>query len=202
MLARLSAFLVWLLVAASATFWGLRLFVTAPAAPAQTLAVADSAPAGAELDRLLGAAPVEASPSVQVPAASSRFQLTGVMAPRTAGGPGIALLTVDGKMPRAFQVGARVDGEMVLQSVSLRSASIGPAQGAPAIVLELPPLPAPATGVMPPAASGELPAAEPVPPVVAPPSPVAPAAAPVPPRRARGPAVGQGNMQRQSTAVQ
>src|SRR5580765_1216423 len=102
MLARLSAFVIWALVAATAVFWGLRLLVRAPAAPA--------APEGA-----------------------SRFRLLGIVAPIDAQAGGVALIAVDGKMPKAFAVGAPLDGDLVLKSVSLRTASIASGQGGPTI---------------------------------------------------------------------
>lgn len=122
------------------------------------------------------------------------------MAPRQAGGDGIALIAVDGKMPRAYHVGAAVDGELVLQSVNHRSVSIGPAQGAAAVVLELPVLPPPATGTLPPAAAMVPPTAGPAPVIPAAPMPVAPVAPPiVQPQSPMGqpPVAGQGdpNMQ-------
>jgi general secretion pathway protein C len=153
MFSRLSAFVVWSLVAGTIVFWGLRLLVQPRSAPAYAVAIGDSASQRADLSRLLGAAAVVTAGAV-VPAApemASRFKLIGVMAPKVAPpmgdpGPGLALIAVDGKPPRAFSVGAALDGELVLQSVSLRTASIGPAQGATAVKLELPPLPPPATG--------------------------------------------------------
>jgi general secretion pathway protein C len=199
--ARLSAFIIWALVAASAVFWGLRLFVKPPVAPLHTQLASDAGPARVDLTRMLGAPPVQAVPaSVQTPAISSRFQLTGVMAPRQPGGDGIALIAVDGKMPRAYHVGAPIDGELVLQSVNHRSVSIGPSQGAAAVVLELPVLPPPATGTLPPAAAMMPPTAGPAPVMPAAPMPVAPVAppmvqppmeqvdgnAPAAPRRSRG----------------
>ncbi|RQP26410.1 type II secretion system protein N [Piscinibacter terrae] len=177
--ARLSAFIIWALVAASAVFWGLRLFVKPPVAPLHTQLASDAGPARVDLTRMLGAPPVQAPVSVQTPAISSRFQLTGVMAPRQAGGDGIALIAVDGKMPRAYHVGAAVDGELVLQSVNHRSVSIGPAQGAAAVVLELPVLPPPATGTLPPPAAMVPPVAGPAPVIPAAPMPVAPVAPPM-----------------------
>jgi general secretion pathway protein C len=174
MSARLSAFVIWALVAASAVFWSLRLVVRAPGAPAHTVAVGDTAPLRADLTRLFGAPPVAAGPSVQVAAASSRFTLAGVMAPKLPGGPGIALIGVDGKTPRAFRTGSTVDGNQVLQSVSLRSASIGPVGGGPSVVLEVPPLAMAATGTLPPPAPMTPPTSGPVPPVSVPPTPVAP----------------------------
>ena len=166
--ARLSAFVIWALVAASATFWGLRLLVRAPAAPLHAVSVADAPAARGDLTRLLGAPPVLANAAVTAPELSTRFRLTGVMAPKPPGTYGVALIAVDGKQPRAFRVGTRVDGELVLQSVSLRSAAIGPVQGSPAVVLELHPLPAPATGTLAPAPGLAPP---PAPPVAVPPLP-------------------------------
>ena len=152
MLARLSAFAIWALVAATAVFWGLRLLVRAPSAPPYAVAVGDAGAARGDLTRLLGAAPVNVPAAVVAPAESSRFRLLGIMAPKYSSGPigahGVALIAVDGKMAKAYQVGSRLDDDLVLQSVSLRTASIGRGQGAPAITLELPPLAAAATGTL------------------------------------------------------
>ncbi len=161
MLARLSAFVIWAVVAASVVFWGLRLLVRAPTAPAYAVPVGDSAALRGDLSRLLGAAPTAAAGVAIAPEASSRFKLLGIVAPKhAAGANGVALIAVDGKMPRAFEVGARLDGDLVLQAVSLRTASIGAGAGAPAITLELPPPTA--------AATGKLPVGTPVPPIAAP----------------------------------
>ena len=163
MLARLSAFVIWALVAATVVFWGLRLFVRASAAPAYAVAVGDASASRGDLSRLLGAPPVNAPIANAAPAASSRFRLLGIVAPKYAQvdttrlGHGVALIAVDGKMPKAFSVGAHVDGDLVLQSVSLRTVSIAAGQGAPAITLELP-LPAvAATGSLPGAMIGGSP---------------------------------------------
>ena len=154
MLARLCAFVIWALVAATAVFWGLRLLVRAPAAPAYAVAVGESAATRGDLTRLLGAAPVIAPTAAAAPAASSRFRLLGIVAPKYAssqlpGPQGVALIAVDGKMPKAYTVGSRLDGDLVLQSVSLRTVSISSAPGVPGITLELPLLPAAATGALP-----------------------------------------------------
>ena len=177
MLARLSAFVIWALVAATAVFWGLRLWVRAPAAPAYVVAVGDAAAVRGDLTRLLGAAPVTAAPLAITPEASSRFKLYGIVAPKYADAAApashrVALIAVDGKMPKAYAVGARLDGDLVLQSVSLRTVSIGSAPGAAAITLELPPLASAATGTLPlPGNTGGYvpPAAMPVPQYVQPP---------------------------------
>jgi general secretion pathway protein C len=152
MLARLSAFVIWALVAATAVFWGLRLFVTAPAAPSYAVAVGDSNAVRSDLSRLLGSAPVATS-AVAAPVTSSRFRLLGIVAPKYASAAdlpshGVALIAIDGKMPKAFVVGSRVDGDMLLKSVSLRTVSIGGGKDAPAITLELPLPAAAATGTL------------------------------------------------------
>ena len=154
MLARLSAFVIWALVAATAVFWGLRLWTRSAEAPQYTVPVGDVAVARGDLSRLLGATPLAATAAVATPEAASRFRLIGIMAPKSSAasaqpGQGVALIAVDGKPPKAFVVGAALDTNMVLQSVSLRTAAIGPAQGTAALTLELPPLVAAATGTLP-----------------------------------------------------
>jgi len=153
MVARLSAFILWALVAATAVFWGLRLLVTAPAAPAYAVPVGEATAVRGDLARLLGSAPVAVAAATASPEASSRFKLLGIMAPKNTSGTveahGVALIAVDGKMAKAYAVGAHLDNDLVLQSVSLRTASIGSGQGVPAITLELPPLAAAATGKLP-----------------------------------------------------
>jgi general secretion pathway protein C len=152
MLARLSAFVIWALVAATAVFWGLRLFVSAPGAPSYAVAVGDSNAVRSDLSRLLGSAPITAS-AAAAPVTSSRFRLLGIVAPKyesTEDFPshGVALIAIDGKMPKAYVVGSRVDGDMLLKSVSLRTVSIGGSKDAPAITLELPLPTVAATGTL------------------------------------------------------
>jgi general secretion pathway protein C len=154
MFARLSAFVIWSLVAATAVFWALRFTARPLPAPAYAVAVGKSVPIRGDLTRLFGAAPVVAVAVEAAPEASSRFKLVGVMAPRAgearaSAGNGLALIAVDGKPARAFAVGSHLDSDLVLQSVSHRSASLGPARGQRSVLLELPVLPAPATGVLP-----------------------------------------------------
>ena len=154
MLARLSALTLWALVAATAVFWGFRLLVRAPAVPGNAVAVSAGATVSGDLTRLLGAPQVEAEPAAVVSEASSRFKLVGVMAPKATGvevpaSYGVALIAVDGKPAKAFPVGASLDGALVLQSVGMRSASLGPAEGAASVRLELPALPQAATGSLP-----------------------------------------------------
>jgi len=154
MLARLAAFVIWSLVAATAVFWLLRFAARSPVAPPYAVAVGKSAPIRGDLTKLFGAPPVVAVAPEVVPEATSRFKLVGVMAPKRVGaaelpGHGLALIAVDGKPAKAFTVGSRLDTDLVLQSVGHRSAAIGPSQGQRSVLLELPALPAPATGVLP-----------------------------------------------------
>jgi general secretion pathway protein C len=176
MLARLSAFVIWALVAAGLVFWGYRLWAGASSAPAGVQAASLSSGDHGDLSRLLGAAAGSAAPAPV--AKSSRYRLLGVLAPVPSTGAakpstaGVALIAVDGKPARAFVVGSRLDGELVLQSVSRRAASIGPAQGAATVVLELAPPSPPSTGTLPRAlAEGDATRAQPAPAAVPVPAP-------------------------------
>ncbi len=181
MLTRLSAFVIWALVAATVVFWGLRLIVRAPAAPAYVVPVGDASAVRGDLSRVLGAAPAATSAAMPQADVNSRFRLLGIMAPKSSSTAvathGVALIAVDGKMPKAYTVGAPLDGDLVLQSVSLRTASIGIGNGAPALTLELPPLPAAATGKLP---AGGTSGGTPVPAMAAPPPPIQPPLVPQP----------------------
>jgi general secretion pathway protein C len=159
MLARLSAFVIWSLVAASAAFWALRLAASAPQVPPYAVVVGNSVAVRGDLGRLFGAPQRSAAAAQPTPEAPSRFRLIGVMAPRsgamqTEPGGGVALIAVDGKPARPYAVGARLDSDLILQSVGLRTASLGPAQGARSVLLELPALPPPNSGVLPPVGTG------------------------------------------------
>lgn len=130
-------FVLWGLAAASAVYWGMKLGGapgTVPIAPpAPTASPADPA----AVARLLGSRPVAAS-AAPVASLASRFSLLGVVA--EADGGGAALVSVDGKPPKPYRVGAALDEGLVLQSVQARRATIGASmQSAPALTLDLPP---------------------------------------------------------------
>lgn len=151
MAARWLAFVIWAAVSATAAFWGLRLFAPGTPAPAHTLTVATAAAARGDLTRILGVdgMPMAAATSREtVPAEERRYQLLGVAAPRAAADSreAVALIAVDGKPARAYRVGAAVDGDTVVLSVSARNVALGPRGGAATVALELPALPPPATG--------------------------------------------------------
>lgn len=152
-----------------AAAWGLRLFVPARPAPLHTTTVDTAVSPRGDLTRLFG---VEAPPApvAEAPPPDARFKLIGVAAPRAAGhaGEGYAVIAVDGKPARAFRLGGVVDGEIVLQEVRPRGATLGPRHGPPTVALEIPPLPPPATGTAPnavpiaaPRAPGTMPALSP-----------------------------------------
>jgi general secretion pathway protein C len=161
MSARLSAFVIWAAVALSAVFWALRMGAGSPVAPAHTVPVDTLVVPHADLTRLFGAEP---APQQQAaPELSSRFHLLGVVASRGRQAPAVALIAIDGKMPRAFHVGANVDDNLVLQAVQPRGVDIGPA-GQPAQVhLDLPTLPPPSTGTLPPPVNGDVASPAPAP---------------------------------------
>ena len=141
MSARWWSLLVWALAAASAVFWGLKLWAQPQPVPAHASVVQASPPLQGDLTRLLGADPVvAASPAPAAPVADTRLTLVGVVSPRgnNRQNEGLALISVDGKPARTYRVGAVVDGERVLQSVTLRSAALGPRGGAQQVSLSLP----------------------------------------------------------------
>jgi len=127
---------LWALAAASIVFWGLRLMAP-PDAMAPPAIVAPAATADpAAVARMLGAVPSEivAAPT---PDAASRFVLLGVVADTDQ--QGAALIAVDGKPARPFRVGAKIAEGYVLQSVTVRAATLGArADSAPMFTLQLP----------------------------------------------------------------
>lgn len=128
---------LWALAAGAAVFWALRLASPADAVAAAAMMPRPSVTADSDaVARLLGVLP--ASRTAQVaPEAASRFALSGVVADPSK--QGAALISIDGKPPRPFRVGSSVGDNYVLQSVGLRSATIGTqADGPAAFTLQLP----------------------------------------------------------------
>jgi general secretion pathway protein C len=133
----LTTFVVWALVAGSAAYWGLKLSGT----PGGSAAAPGAARANAPVDpvavaRLLGASP---SAATATPAASvaSRFALVGVVA--SSSHQGAALISIDGKPPKPFRVGAAIDEGVMLQSVDARRAVLASGANGPVVAtLELP----------------------------------------------------------------
>ncbi|MBC7700597.1 hypothetical protein [Aquabacterium sp.] len=155
MASRILALLIWAAVAASLAYWGLRWLGQPTAVPANATAVSLDNAARGDMRKLLTSPAAAAPPGQPDPTTASmlaeRIKLLGVVAPRHEGDKGgLALLSIDGKPARAVRAGASVDGDMVLLSVNQRGAEIGPAAGPAAVRLDLPLLPAAATGSLPP----------------------------------------------------
>lgn len=189
MLARFFAFLVWGLLAATLAFWALRLGSRAQTIPTHATPVTAAAKAQGDLTRLFGAAPAASAAGPGAPSVASgnnRFKLLGTFASRAEPERlGWATIAVDGGHPRTYTVGSTLAGtDWVVRSISHRQAVLGPEGGGNGVTLDLPALPAAATGTLPAGAlavgaqPGPLsPAARQTPPMMAP-QPVAPMAPP------------------------
>lgn len=154
MVARLLTGLVWLLAGASAVAWGLALSAQGKPVPAGATLAQAGAPVTADWSKLLGNAPVAAQVATAAPAADARFKLIGVVAPRSGQRGGLALLSIDGKPPRALGVGREVEpGGLKVLSIQHREVGLG--QGdAVSVRLSLPVLPEATRGVPPGVAGG------------------------------------------------
>lgn len=141
------AFAVWAAVAGCAAFWASKLLVRPTPVPASATAVPGLQALRGDVARLLGESD---APEAAPVATASRYKLVGVVAPRApqAATEGVAVIAVDDRPPRAFRVGATVDGAMVLQRVHAKGADLGARDAAQAsVTLAVAPLPPPATGV-------------------------------------------------------
>ena len=154
MASRIAALLIWAAVAASLAYWGLRWLAPPVGVPASALPVTLESGVRGDIQRLLtGPVRTAAGPQANPGAAAmlaNRIKVLGVMAPAPGQSAGVALLSIDGQPPKAIRVGALVDADMVLQSLSQRSARIGPQDGSNFLSIDLPGLPAAATGTLPP----------------------------------------------------
>ncbi len=136
--------LVWAVLAASLAFWWLKLVpgVAPSGAPVpEPVAAAPAPPADpAALARLLGGGGDPAGGGAPVlGAAPGRLTLVGVVAGRSS--RGAALIAVDGKPPRPYRVGTKIEEGLFLQSVAPRRAVLAAAPGGPAtLTLDMPPL--------------------------------------------------------------
>ena len=127
--------------AASAGYWGLKTWqsgsppAAAPALPAQASPSFGPPAVARALGGGLAPAPL-ASAAPNAPLAS-RYALVGVLAGISR--KGAALISIDGQDARPVRVGAAVDANMVLQSVSRRRAVLASGADATArITLDLP----------------------------------------------------------------
>jgi general secretion pathway protein C len=156
MASRIFALIIWAAVAASLAYWGLRWLARPTAVPAIATQVSMEGGAHGDLRRLL-VGPPKASEDARkdtsaIAALMSRLKLLGVVAPQGENDPGgVALLSLDGKPAKAVRRGDVIEGETMLLSLTQRSAGFGPQGGPVAGTLDIPQLPPPATGSMPPA---------------------------------------------------
>ncbi len=131
----IATFCVWLLVAASATYWVLRLNEPKLPESLSTLAASKVDTIDAtSLGRLLGATAPQALAPVAV---SSRFALKGVV----SGVPGkeAALISIDNKPAVTFKVGSAIEDGIVLQSATARKVTLSTNRGDSAVMtLEMP----------------------------------------------------------------
>ena len=141
MSARVWSLLAWALVAASAVFWGFKLWAQPQPVPAHATVASTSVALRGDLTRVLGADPVAAPAAAEAPAPDTRLTLVGVVSPKSErhAREGLALISIDGKPAKSYRVGALVDGNRVLQAVSLRGANLGPAGGATQVSLNIAP---------------------------------------------------------------
>lgn len=146
MTSRLLSLLVWAAVAASAVYWGTRLFVRGSPVPSTAVVAHLAMPGSGDLSRLLGAPPVRAVQAEAAAPTDARFQLVGVVAPRAGQNNGLALIAVDGKPARTVAVGRELETGLRLLSVGHRQVQLGAGHGAPALTLSLPALPEPNRG--------------------------------------------------------
>jgi general secretion pathway protein C len=153
MSSRWTGFFVWALVAAVTAFWAMKIFAaTRPVPPGAQApqAVAANGP----MERLFGAVVVPTAAPNTPPPESSRFQLVGVIAPPAgAAQGGYAIVSLDNQPARTWRVGATIDGNTSLLSVSKRGAEFGPQGGPSAFSLQLPEPAAAETGSLQPAIS-------------------------------------------------
>lgn len=148
--ARLAAFLLWALATVSASFWLMQVRGTSQQVPSATT-LAPEAPLAqtADLARVFGppamaSTGLAAAPNPTVDAAA-RLRLLGVVANRAQAG--VALISVDGQPPRPYRVGSELEGGWKLEKVSLRSATLTPADSrAASVTIELAPLAGAAPG--------------------------------------------------------
>lgn len=117
--ARSLTFLVWAAAVAAAVAWGLRVASVAADRPEALALAADPATSPtldpAAVGRLLGAGSRPALVTAATDAAT-RYRLLGVLA--AAGGErGAALMSVDGKSPRPWRVGAEIEPGVTLLAV-------------------------------------------------------------------------------------
>jgi general secretion pathway protein C len=163
MSSRWTGFFIWALVAACTAFWGLKIFAATHPVPSNAREPSKPVAVAGPMVRLFGATPEPEEEEAAPTPASDRFQLVGVIAPRTGTNAheGMAIVSVDNQPAKAFHVGGSVEGDTTLLTVAKRSAEFGPKGGPTAFTLQLPEPAPPETGTLPTAVSQSTPQAAP-----------------------------------------
>jgi len=136
---RIATFLVAGLTGASIAWWGLTLNTPRAGQPTVDARPAPQIDASA-LGQALGAGSVLATQTSTPTPVAITIELVGVVAGEA--GQGHALMAVGTAPAKTYKAGSAVSDGLVLQSVSARSANLGPTMAGPASqTLELPPIP-------------------------------------------------------------
>ena len=135
---RLSAFVLALMLAATVVFWIMRWPTRDNGSALPLPEVRDELPAAnaTVVARLLGQGDAAVETTAQ-PDAASRFRLTGIIA--SGSGRGVALVSIDGKPPKPYHEGSKLEEGWMLQSVEPRRIALATDAKAPVgLRLELP----------------------------------------------------------------
>ena len=137
---RIVTFAISALAAASVAYWSLKGWGPTAPSTASTVILAQVSPVSSQaIARAMGGGLTAAPVASGAPPAISRYALVGVVAGSLR--PGAALISVDGQDAKPVRVGNLVDDNVVLQSVSGRSATLSSAaENSAKFTLELPPL--------------------------------------------------------------
>ena len=128
---------VWLLLAASATYWVLQINAGSGQQSSLAAAADRAEPINTtSLGRLLGTRAAAAAPPT---AAVTRFALKGVVSGAT--GRQAALIAIDDKPARPYIIGSVIEDGLILQSTAAREVRLAASKGGPVVMtLQMPPL--------------------------------------------------------------
>lgn len=131
---KLTTLLLWATAAAVVVFWVLRF---AGSASERLPAIAAAQPVQANAQAMAKALGAVAVPVAAATPVASRYSLLGVLAGNQSGA-GAAVIAVEGKGGKAIRVGEAVEEGVILQSLGVREARLGPLNGPVSTVLQLP----------------------------------------------------------------
>ncbi|GAA6143302.1 type II secretion system protein N [Hydrogenophaga sp. 5NK40-0174] len=129
------AALLWLLVALSATYWGLRWAGRSEWTPVNTSLQSPVEANPVAVAMLLDSTPADA-PEAEAPVVQTRLALMGLVNQR--GEEGAALIAIDDKPPRPYRVGSVVADGLILRSVSAQGVRLSTEDNARELELDMP----------------------------------------------------------------